>query len=103
MSRYEGLTIYQADFGQFFAVPTFPNAEVVFESIDTIDHLWKSGERLDKLAYLYYKNESLWWVISWFNNIPDESELEPGRPIFIPQNPEIVISLFQKTNRTIGK
>jgi len=103
MSRYEGLPIYEADFGQFFAVPTIPNVETVFEAIETSDHIWKVGERLDKLAFLYYSNESLWWVISWFNGIPDEAELEPGRVLLIPQNPEFVISLFQRVNRTVGK
>ena len=103
MSRYSGLTIYKADFGTFFSVPTMPNVESIFDSINTSDHLWKSGERLDKLSYLYYKNEKLWWVIAWFNGIPDESELEAGRVLLIPQNPEIIISLFNRVNQTVGK
>jgi nucleoid-associated protein YgaU len=102
MSRYSGLPIYQASFGEFFAVPTIPNVDEIFQKVATSDHIWKVGERLDKLAYLYYKNENLWWVICWFNRVADEAELQTGQVLLIPQNPEFIIAFFDKKNRTVG-
>jgi len=29
------------------------------------------GDRLDLLAYTYYQDASLWWVVLWANNIID--------------------------------
>jgi hypothetical protein len=102
MSRYSGLPVYRADFGDFFAVQTVPSVDLIFNTMATSDHVWKSGDRMDKLAYLYYQNENLWWIICWFNQIPDEAELVPGNVLLIPENPEIIISLFDRENRKIG-
>lgn len=45
----------------------------------------KVGDRLDNLAYKYYEDQSLWWVIAKANNIGKGSWLvEPGLLLRIP-------------------
>jgi len=46
----------------------------------------KVGDRLDNLAFKYYDDQSLWWVIAKANNIGKGSWiLEPGKLIRIPR------------------
>lgn len=100
MSRYSGLEIQNSERGPCFGVPKIPNTDFVFENVDVINYTWKSTDRMDKVAFLHYGDERLWWILCWFNKLPDESFLSPGDPIWIPRNPEIVVSLFQQTNQS---
>lgn len=46
----------------------------------------KVGDRLDNLAFKYYDDQSLWWVIAKANNIGKGTWiLEPGQLIRIPK------------------
>ena len=46
-----------------------------------------SIDRLDLLAQRFYKDVTLWWVISLANNLPGDSFfIEAGKQIFIPKN-----------------
>jgi nucleoid-associated protein YgaU len=54
-------------------------------NIQTHTHIWKAGDRLYKLAYEYYNDASLWWVIAWFNKKPTESHYEIGQQVYIPK------------------
>ena len=45
----------------------------------------KSSQRLDILAYDYYQDQSLWWVIARANNLGKGTfNIPPGRRIRIP-------------------
>lgn len=47
----------------------------------------ETGDRLDTLAYQYYQNSSLWWIIAAANNIHNAPfGLEDGTMLRIPQN-----------------
>lgn len=47
----------------------------------------ETGDRLDTLAYQYYNDSSLWWIIASANNIHDAVfALEDGTVLRIPQN-----------------
>lgn len=47
----------------------------------------ETGDRLDTLAYQYYDDASLWWIIAAANNIHDAPlGLEDGTILRIPQN-----------------
>jgi hypothetical protein len=42
---------------------------------------------LDKVAYKFYGDESLWWVIAIFNNIVDPfRDFEDKKELLIPLN-----------------
>ncbi len=52
-------------------------------------HTVKDGDRLDLLAYTYYKNPTKFWLICDANNIMYPADLlEKGRKIIIPPDRE---------------
>jgi len=47
----------------------------------------ETGDRLDTLAYQYYNDASLWWIIASANNLHDAPlGIEDGTILRIPQN-----------------
>lgn len=52
------------------------------------------GTRLDHLAYAYYKDSSLWWIIAAASGIGYGLQLPPGRLIYIPSNLNEVYDLL---------
>jgi len=60
------------------------------------------GDRLDSLAWNYYADATLWWIISAANPDlrKDSLYLQPGMQIRIPADYQYVISLFQDQNTT---
>ena len=62
--------------------------------LDTVQHIWKFGDRYEKLAYKYYGDSRLWWVIAWINMRPAEFTNSVGDVIFIPTSLENTLSLL---------
>ena len=57
----------------------------------------ETGDRLDTLAYQYYQNSSLWWIIASANNIHDAPlGLKDGTILRIPQNYIEINNKFKK-------
>ena len=55
----------------------------------------ETGDRLDTLAYQYYNDASLWWIIAAANNIHNAPfGLEDGTILRIPQNYIEILSNF---------
>ena len=59
----------------------------------------KDGDRLDNLAYKYYRDNTLWWVIAKANGIRGKGALEVATPLRIPANIISIIEKFRKINR----
>ena len=60
-----------------------------------IQYQVKDGDRADILAYLFYQDQGLWWVIAWANGmelIP--SALTGGMKIVIPDPVYVKTKLF---------
>jgi len=58
------------------------------------------GDRLDNLAYQFYSDSTLWWVLSIANpDLPNDS-LYPtiGFQLRIPSNIKIILGNFEKLN-----
>jgi hypothetical protein len=53
-------------------------------SLNTIGHVWTTGDRYFKLAHDHYGDSRMWWVIAWFNKKPTESDVDYGDVIYIP-------------------
>lgn len=47
-------------------------------------HNLQSGQLLDELAFIYYGNEELWWIIADINQIEYPFDLIPGSTLTIP-------------------
>lgn len=55
---------------------------------------WKIGDSFTKLAYKYYDDPELWWVIAWFNKRPADFLVKPGEEILVPFPLEDVLSFY---------
>jgi len=64
-------------------------------TIKSVGHIWKTGDRLYKLASEYYNDPTLWWIIAWYNNKPTEGHLKMGELIQIPLPLEHVYSFLR--------
>lgn len=68
---------------------------------DTDDYIITTiGDRLDTIAYSYYNNAELWWVISVANNHITNGSLfpQPGIQLRVPTNINSVLQLFDQLN-----
>ena len=59
------------------------------------------GDRLDTLAYRYYGDSSLWWVISTVNNNVNNCSMfpTPGTQLRIPLDLNNTLSIFNEANQ----
>jgi hypothetical protein len=101
ISRYSNREIYLNNTEQYrntfegrnvkfinqYASANFEN--IKFSDIEKIGysiHTWTSSDRAYRLAYKYYGDASLWWVIFRVNNIANESQVTIGDQLIIPTN-----------------
>jgi phage tail protein X len=58
------------------------------------------GDRLDLLAYKYYGDTRMWWIIATANNINDAVfYVEPGIQLRIPQNIQKILNDLSTINK----
>jgi nucleoid-associated protein YgaU len=65
-------------------------------SLQRVNHIWKLGDRLSKLAHQYYGDSRLWWVIAWYNGRPTEAHFKIGTLIRIPLPLNRVLSILKR-------
>ena len=68
----------------------YPSQEE-FGRLNTIKHIWGTGDRYFKLAAEYYDDPEMWWVIAFFNQKPTEFHLKAGDVVYIPVPLESVL------------
>jgi hypothetical protein len=99
MTRYDNPTILKTSQGKPYIkgkqYPNIPLSESDFYIITTV------GDRLDYLAYNYYRDSELWWIISAANNNATKGSLfpVPGTQLRIPTDITMVMNLFNKFNK----
>ena len=84
---------------RYYKNKEFPEIPVAPNDIYIIS---KSTDRVDLLAFDYYNDEKLWWIISKANPGKikrDSFFIDPGLQIRIPSNVEIIYDEFEKLNR----
>jgi hypothetical protein len=79
--------------GKFY--PDIPLSETDEYVITTV------GDRLDSLAYSYYLDATLWWVIAAANNNITKGALYPvpGTQLRIPTDINAVLDLYNQFNQ----
>lgn len=85
-SRYEYSTV------DYFATSMDKDDNVVvfyeFSQLGLVEyweHTYVQGERLDQIAYKYYKRPGYWWIIPEYNPaITNLTEITPGTVLRIP-------------------
>ena len=60
------------------------------------------GDRYDLLAWKYYSDAELWWIISAANPElqKDSLYLEPGTQVRIPRDYQNILTIFQAQNNS---
>lgn len=92
-SRYAGTDVIK---GRYYAmwrdpVARNPYGPDILDGVETIDHVLRSDDRLDSLAFHYYGDEDYWWIIALANRIDDPFALVPGRTLRIPSEAKAIL------------
>lgn len=62
---------------------------------DDLFHEVQAGDNLQLLAYSYYGDVRLWWVIGYWNSIVDPFEtLTPGTPLRFPSLQRLALKVL---------
>lgn len=78
-----------------YATPRFKKlTEEELSRVATKDYIWKSGDRLWRLASLEFSDPSLWWVIAKLNNKPTEALYKAGDIVKIPLDISIALEVL---------
>lgn len=98
MNRYDSVNINKDSNGRRYKVTTvLPIIEV---SLDDTYIIGQVGDRLDNLAFKYYGDSSLWWIIARANNIGKGDFTVPiGTQIRIPANQYDIIKNYESLNK----
>ena len=98
MARYSNIPeIKSSNDKQMYQTVRYPE---IPRSEDDIYVITTIGDRYDTLAFQYYQDSSLWWVIANANGNADKSTLTPpiGTQIRIPANPAPTEIKYQDIN-----
>jgi nucleoid-associated protein YgaU len=95
MSRYENNPIKKTfDGKEVYRTRIYPNIPLKDTDVYVMT---ETGDRLDTLAFQYYEDSSLWWIIAAANNIHDAPMgLQDGTILRIPLNYIQINSNFTK-------
>lgn len=94
-SRYENNEVRSTfDGRKVYRSKIYPNIPL---RDDDVYVATETGDRLDTLAYQYYNDASLWWIIAAANNIHNAPfGLKDGTILRIPQNYIQILSNFKQ-------
>jgi len=98
-SRYNNANITTTSQGKpYYKGKQYPNIPLSESDVYVITTV---GDRLDLLAYSYYQDVNLWWIIAAANNNATKGSMFPipGTQLRIPTNPAVVINSFNKFNQ----
>lgn len=88
-SRYDGKRVY--------LTTSYPTVSPSESDIIIISN---ESDYLDSLAYKYYGDVTLWWIIALVNNLgKGRLSIEPGTSLRIPINVSNIINQFNKLNK----
>lgn len=98
MNRYEKISILKTEEGKRYKKTIkYPLME---RSIDDIYIIGMQGDRLDNLAYKYYNDANLWWIIARANNIGKGSLSVPiAAQIRIPSDFISIVTEYNELNK----
>jgi hypothetical protein len=98
MNRYQNIQKTYIDKKLVYVTSRYPEVPITSDDIYVYS---VQGDRFDVLALQYYKNSSLWWVISIANTdqLPQNSLVIPeGLQIRIPAFYAGIVSAFNTIN-----
>ncbi len=99
MSRYDNNIVLKTPQGKpYFKSKFYPNIPL---SKNDIYIITSAEDRLDSLAYTYYNDSEMWWIIAAANNNKTGASLfpKPGTQLRIPTDLSSVMRLFNNFNK----
>lgn len=97
MKRYSDIEIQKDGNGRRFRKTTL--LPVIEPHVDDTYIIGQIGDRLDTLAYKYYGDSSLWWIIARANNLGNGDLVVPsGKQIRIPSQITSIKSEYKSLN-----
>jgi hypothetical protein len=99
MNRYDNKITLKTSQGKPYykgkVYPNIPLSETDIYIITTVE------DRLDYIAYTYYNDSEMWWIISMANNNMTKGSLFPipGTQLRIPTNINNIIEQFNQFNK----
>jgi len=100
MDRYDNATVLKTEFTNrpYYKGKQYQNIPLSESDVYVITTV---GDRLDSLAYSYYSDATLWWVIAAANNNATKGALfpVPGTQLRIPTNVNSVLQQFNQFNK----
>ena len=100
MNRYTDTTILKTEFTNrpYYKSKFYPNIPLSENDVYVITTV---GDRLDSLAYSYYNDATLWWIIAAANNNATNGALypQPGTQLRIPTDLNSILNQFDKFNK----
>ena len=100
MNRYDNPTILTTQYMNrpYYKSKFYPNIPLSENDVYVITTV---GDRLDSLAYTYYNDSTLWWVIAMANNNITKGALfpVPGTQLRIPTDILNVLELYNQFNQ----
>jgi nucleoid-associated protein YgaU len=98
MKRYESTPVETRFDGKRVYLST--NYPVIAPSDSDIIVISHDGDYLDVLAYTYYGDPTLWWVIALANNLGrGRLSVPPGLQLRVPTNTTQILSDFNNLNK----
>jgi hypothetical protein len=97
--RYQNIPIKKTeDNKRYYPTTLYPQID---PKSDDIYLVTVRGDRMDNLAFEYYGDPSLWWIIASVNNIPQDSIFIPvGSQIRVPSDINSFLDNFDRVNQT---
>ena len=98
--RYENIEVINSDTSgsQYYVNNVYPEIPPTNDDNYVITVL---GDRLDLLAFDFYGDSSLWWVIASANSLPGDSlVVVPGTQLRIPVDVVGAINTYKLVNAT---
>ena len=95
--RYQNILITKNNTGErYYSNNIYPDIPLSNDDSYVITVL---GDRLDLLAFDFYGDTSLWWIIASANSLPGDSlYLEPGMQLRIPSDVAGIITNYKQIN-----
>jgi hypothetical protein len=100
MARYDKASILKTiNDVPYYQSVIYPNIPLDASDLYVVT---SDGDRLDLLAYSYYKDSSLYWIISVANNNVTKGSLfpQPGIQLRIPQNVSDILNQYYQLNNS---
>jgi len=100
MNRYKDTAILKTEYTNrpYYKGKMYPNIPLSESDVYVITTV---GDRLDSLAYSYYNDATLWWVIAMANNNATKGALYPipGTQLRIPTDINSVLDQYEQFNQ----